>query len=85
MQYLKGISVFKFENFHILETLFYFFLTFSTVYNLKNSDFIYAMYSKFQQNHFDNYSKGIVVFNGSYSKGIVVFKFENFHLLETVV
>ena len=32
------------------------------------------MCSKFQQNHFD-----------SYSKGIVVFKFENFHLLETDV
>ena len=43
------------------------------------------MCSKFQQNHFDSYSKGIVVFNGSYSKGIVVFTFENFHLFETIV
>ena len=43
------------------------------------------MCSKFQQNHFDSYSKGIVVFNGSYSKGIVVFTFENFDLFETIV
>ena len=69
----RGNSVFKFENFNLLVTLFSIFLTLLTVYNFNNSYFIYEFRSKFQQNHF-----------GRYSKGIGVFKFENFHLFVTL-
>ena len=51
---------------------FFIFFTLFTVYSLNNSYFIYELCSKFQQNNF-----------GSYSKGMGIFKFEKFHLLVT--
>jgi len=41
--------------------LFSFSFTLFTVYNLNNSYFVYEICSKFQQNHFSRYSKGIGV------------------------
>jgi len=60
-QYSKGIGVFKFENFHVLVNLFSLFTIF-IVYNFNNSYFIHEISSKFQQNHFGRYAKGIGVF-----------------------
>jgi len=52
---------------------FLIFCTVCTVYNLRNSYFIYENCSKFQKKHF-----------GHYSKGMCVLQFENFHLLVTL-
>jgi len=69
-RYSKGMCVFKFENFHLLITLFFVFLTFLTVYNLKDSYVIYKNWSTFHNKHV-----------GQYPEGIGVLKFENFHIL----
>jgi len=68
-QYLEGIGVFKFENFHLLETLYNFSSLF-TIYNLNDSNVIYKKCSTFQKKHV-----------GQYSEEIGVFKFEKFFVL----
>jgi len=72
-QYKEGIGVFKIEKFLLFVTFFFIFCTISIVYNLNNSYFIYEICSKFKQNQF-----------GRYLKGIGVFKFENFHYSVTL-